>query len=35
MTKDDLEVVWNEEVEAYSRNLEKRREICHNDRCPN
>lgn len=25
--KDDLGVVWNEEVEAYSRNREKRHEI--------
>jgi hypothetical protein len=27
MMKDELGVVWNEEVEAYSRNREKRHEI--------
>ena len=34
MMKDDLGVVWNEEVEACSRIREKSHEICHNDRCP-
>lgn len=32
--KDELGVVWNEEVEVYSRNREERLEICHNDQGP-